>query len=304
MTLALVVFALTLGSFRKTHHIAVRVSALGIVLALVGGLSSAAHADGINWTPRTSAADNGWLSVTWGGPAGQKLFVAVATTGTGNRVMTSPDGITWTSRTSASDIFWRSVTWGGPAGQELFVAVASTGTGNRVMTSSCSTSSTAAAPTISSVTAGDGSLTVSFTAGSDGGSPITNYKYSVDGTTYTALNPATTTSPFSISGLTNGTSYSVTIKAVNANGDSPASNAVAGTPVAPAPTAAGSNTSTTSTTVAATTTTTLSPTVTQPSVEASKTLPATGSDSSPLTLFGVALLATGVLFTARRRLTR
>jgi LPXTG-motif cell wall-anchored protein len=39
-------------------------------------------------------------------------------------------------------------------------------------------------------------------------------------------------------------------------------------------------------------------------VEASKTLPATGSDSSPLTLFGVALLATGMLFTARRRLTR
>lgn len=36
-------------------------------------------------------ADNAWLSVTYG----NGLFVAVAGSGTGNRVMTSPDGITW-----------------------------------------------------------------------------------------------------------------------------------------------------------------------------------------------------------------
>jgi len=41
--------------------------------------------DGINWTLRTSAADNNWLGVTYG----NGLFVAVANTGTGNRVMTS-----------------------------------------------------------------------------------------------------------------------------------------------------------------------------------------------------------------------
>ena len=40
---------------------------------------------GINWTIRTSAADNNWYSVTYG----NGLFVAVAATGTGNRVMTS-----------------------------------------------------------------------------------------------------------------------------------------------------------------------------------------------------------------------
>jgi hypothetical protein len=91
-----------------------------------------------NWTTRTSAADNSWLSVTWGGPSGSELFVAVATTGTGNRVMTSPDGITWTIQTSAADNNWESVTWGGPSGSELFVAVSTSGTGNRVMTSGCS----------------------------------------------------------------------------------------------------------------------------------------------------------------------
>jgi hypothetical protein len=61
------------------------------------------------------------------------LFVAVASTGTGNRVMTSPDGISWTARSSAADNSWVSVCWSKEMG--LFVAVASTGTGNRVMTS-------------------------------------------------------------------------------------------------------------------------------------------------------------------------
>jgi hypothetical protein len=82
---------------------------------------------GILWTSRTSAADNNWLSVTYG----NGLFVAVAQSGTGNRVMTSPDGITWTSRTSAANNSWYSVTYG----NGLFVAVANSGTGNRVMTS-------------------------------------------------------------------------------------------------------------------------------------------------------------------------
>ncbi|MFM9052546.1 MAG: fibronectin type III domain-containing protein, partial [Bacteroidota bacterium] len=81
---------------------------------------------GINWTTRTSAADNAWSSVTYG----NGLFVAVASTGTGNRVMTSLDGITWTARTSAADNEWRGVTYG----NGLFVAVAWSGTGNRVMT--------------------------------------------------------------------------------------------------------------------------------------------------------------------------
>jgi alpha-acetolactate decarboxylase len=81
----------------------------------------------VNWTSRTSAADNQWNSMTYG----NGLFVAVAGSGTGNRVMTSPDGINWTSRTSAADNIWNSVTYG----NGLFVAVSTTGIGNRVMTS-------------------------------------------------------------------------------------------------------------------------------------------------------------------------
>jgi hypothetical protein len=92
---------------------------------------------------------------------------------------------------------------------------------------------TPAAPTISSIVAANGSLSVAFTPGANDGSPITNYKYSIDGTNFVALNPATTTSPFVINGLANGATYSVTIKAVNGDGDSPTSNAVTGTPTAP-----------------------------------------------------------------------
>ena len=94
-------------------------------------------------------------------------------------------------------------------------------------------STTPSAPTSLSATAGDGQATISFTAGSDGGSAITNYKYSLDGTNYTALSPTDSSSPVTISGLTNGTSYTVYLKAVNANGDSAASSSVSLTPLAP-----------------------------------------------------------------------
>jgi hypothetical protein len=134
------------------------------------------------------------------------------------------------------------------------------------------------APTISSVTPANGSLTVAFTPGTDGGSAITNYKYSVDGTNYVALNPATTTSPFTISDLTNGTTYSVTIKAVNAIGDSPASNAVTGSPTAPitstvAPTTTTPTTAVTTTTPTTAVTTTPTPTTTTPTTAVTTTTP-------------------------------
>ena len=83
------------------------------------------------WNTRASSVDNQWLGIVWAAELG--LFVAVATTGTGNRVMTSPDGITWTTRVSAVDNSWRSVVWAPELG--LLVAVAFTGTNDRIMTS-------------------------------------------------------------------------------------------------------------------------------------------------------------------------
>ena len=92
------------------------------------------------------------------------------------------------------------------------------------------------APSITSITPGDGSLSVAFTAPiSDGGATISNYQYSTDnGGTFTAFSPAQTTSPLSITGLVNSTTYSVQIKAVNSVGAGEASASIDGTPVAPA----------------------------------------------------------------------
>jgi hypothetical protein len=89
------------------------------------------------------------------------------------------------------------------------------------------------APTISSINELDGALEVLFTAGGTGGSPITNYQYSVDGIAFIDFDPVQLSSPLTISGLTNGVQYNVSIKAVNEIGVSDASNSISATPVAP-----------------------------------------------------------------------
>ncbi len=95
------------------------------------------------------------------------------------------------------------------------------------------------APTLGTITPGNAQLSAAFTAGSDGGSAITTYKYSTDnGATYLTRQTGTTASPIVITTLSsdgttplsNGTSYTVLIKAVNAVGDGTASNSVAATP--------------------------------------------------------------------------
>jgi hypothetical protein len=87
------------------------------------------------------------------------------------------------------------------------------------------------APTINSINALDEELDVLFTPGSDGGSPILNYQYSLDGTSFVDFDPVQLNSPLTITGLTNGVEYTVSIKAVNEIGESNASNSISATPV-------------------------------------------------------------------------
>lgn len=90
------------------------------------------------------------------------------------------------------------------------------------------------APTIDSITANNTSLTVYFTAGSSNGSVVSNYKYSLNGGSFTTLSPTDASSPITITGLTNGTTYAVQIKAVSNLGDGLASNSVNEAPTASA----------------------------------------------------------------------
>ena len=84
-----------------------------------------------------------------------------------------------------------------------------------------------AAPTLNSVTGGNKQLTIAFTSGADGGAAITDYEYSLNSGSY--LSAGTTTSPFTISGLSGRTAYSVTMKARNSVGLSSASSSLSAT---------------------------------------------------------------------------
>jgi titin len=88
------------------------------------------------------------------------------------------------------------------------------------------------APVISTLTEGDAYISAPFTAGSsDTNNPITGYQYSVDGGT-TWQNSLGSTSPMTISGLTNGTDYTVELRAMSAAGPGAASNSESATPYA------------------------------------------------------------------------
>lgn len=72
-----------------------------------------------------------------------------------------------------------------------------------------------------SVSSGQTSLVIANGTQYVGNSPITNYKYSLDGgTTWTTRTPASIGMPLTITGLNNGTTYSVVVRAVNTAGES------------------------------------------------------------------------------------
>ena len=86
-------------------------------------------------------------------------------------------------------------------------------------------------PSLTGVTAGNGQLSVAFSApSSNGGGAITGYHYSVDGGSTWVTNANITTGPFTISGLLNGTMYTIALRAVNAAGYGISSGTIAGTP--------------------------------------------------------------------------
>ncbi len=102
------------------------------------------------------------------------------------------------------------------------------------VTSSVNVYQPPSAPTIDSITANNASLTIYFSAGSANGSTVSNYKYSLNSGAFTALSPTDAASPVTISGLTNGTTYSIKIKAVSNLGDGLESLAMSSTPSASA----------------------------------------------------------------------
>ena len=87
------------------------------------------------------------------------------------------------------------------------------------------------APTLTNATAGNTTATLTWTPPENPGStPITSYQYTLNGgfTWTTATGP----SPLTIEGLTNNTTYTVAVRAVNTTGPGPTSNTAQITPLA------------------------------------------------------------------------
>ena len=164
----------------------------------------------------TATAGNGSASVTFTAPTSNGGSPI-----TGYTVTSSPGGITATGTTSPITVTGLT---NGTAYTFTVKATNAVGTGSASAASNSVTPvGLPGAPTIGTATAGNGSASVTFTApASDGGSTITGYTVtsSPGGLTGTG-----TTSPITVTGLTNGDSYTFTVKATNAVGTGSASAA-------------------------------------------------------------------------------
>ena len=172
------------------------------------------------------AYNNGAATVTFTAP-NSKLPITSYT------VTSSPGGYTGTGASSPITVTGlQSAT----AYTFSVTATSSVGTSNASSASSSITATTVPqAPTIGSATAGNGSSTVSYTAGATGGAAVSVYTATSSGG-----QTGTGASPITVSG-SNGTAYTFTVTATNANGQSAASSASNSvTPVAPNPYPIGS----------------------------------------------------------------
>jgi hypothetical protein len=93
-----------------------------------------------------------------------------------------------------------------------------------------------AAPKITTIAAGNGNVSISYTAGLANGSAITNYLYTFNNGN-TRISANSVSNPLVITGLTNNATYNIGMYAVNSIGNSVVSNFISATPKYTAPSA-------------------------------------------------------------------
>ena len=181
--------------------------------------------------PTNATAGDTEATVTWSAPAsdgGSPITSYTVTSSPGGLTSTTADGTTLTA----------TVTGLTNSTSYTFTVVATNAMGDSVPSAASNAVTPAAvapgSPTNANATAGDTEATVTWSApASDGGSPITSYTVTSSPGGLTSTTADGTTLTATVTGLTNSTSYTFTVVATNAVGDSvpsAASNAV--TPVA------------------------------------------------------------------------
>ena len=186
-------------------------------------------------TPRLEAGD-GELTVRWTAPADNGGAIDdydVRYRPAGAAWRSLPDGVKSTTTTAAitgltnGTAYEVQVRAGNSAGDGPWSASA---TGTPV-----STVSAPSAPSTPRLEAGDGELTVRWTAPADNGGAIDDYdvRYRTGGAAWRSLPDGvkSTATTAAVTGLTNGTAYEVQVRAGNSAGDGPWSASATGTPV-------------------------------------------------------------------------
>jgi hypothetical protein len=183
-----------------------------------------------------------WNGAAWSAPTdidGSNFLISVscpsasfcATVDTSGNVLTY-NGTSWSALT---DIDGRTMLYSVSCPSASFCAAVD-GNGNALLTTSGAPATTPGAPTGLSATAGNAQVALSWSApSSNGESPITGYNVyegtSPGGESATAVNTSLISgTSYTVTGLTNGTTYYFTVKAVNAMGSSAASNEASASP--------------------------------------------------------------------------
>ncbi len=184
----------------------------------------------------TAVAGNGQATITFTAPSnngGSSITGYRVTSTPGNHVVTTTNDDTTVEVTGLTN--GTSYTFTVEAMNEVGYGAAS------AASSAVTPKTVPVAPTEVTAVAGNGQATITFTAPSDnGGSAITGYRVTStpDNIVATTMNDSTTVA---VTGLTNGTSYTFTVEALNAAGYGAASTASdAVTPTAP-PSGSGDN---------------------------------------------------------------
>lgn len=183
------------------------------ILSLIG--STLPPAPTVTLTASSSSIAIAWIDGSTTGPAisGHKIYV---------------NGALNSTISSASPYAITGLTNGTTYSIEVS-AVNANGEGPKSVAKTATPIGVPAAPTVT-LTPSDGQISIAWIDGANNGATITSHKIYVNGSLNTTISSA---SPYALSGLTNGTAYSVEVAAVNAAGEGPKSAAQNSTPISP-----------------------------------------------------------------------